>query len=76
MGSTLGLGLKFCVQSSTPNQKMDLERFHSDVRKKFIFVGAISQKEECPKRLLIKSEWVPDEQDSVLENKLKHLLLQ
>ena len=70
LGSILGLGLKFCIQSSTPEQQMDMERFYSDVRKRFIFAGDISDKEECPKPLLIKSKWVPEAQDSELEDKL------
>ena len=75
LGTTLGLGLKFCLQSSTPNQNMDLERFQSDVRKRYHFAGSINDKEPCPKRLLIKSEWIPDEQDNKeLEDKLNDFI--
>ena len=74
----LGLGLKFCIQTKLPNQEMDFLRFTSDVRKRFLFAGDNNHddREECPKRLIIKSEWIPDEDNSCeeVETKLNNFI--
>ena len=78
LGKTLGLGLKFCIQSPTPNQNPDYTRLQQDIRKKFYFAGNDDTNdiiEPCPKRLYIKSKWVPDPQCENLENKINNFIL-
>ena len=71
IGKTLGLGLKFCIQSTYPKNTIDKERFTSDVRKKFIFAGSDPlDEDDCPKKLVVKSKWKPDPQDDILEHKI------
>ena len=72
---TLGLGLKFCVQEALPKNEPDYQRFMGDVRKRYIFAGQDTSKmESCPKALILKSKWIPEEQSDELEIKLNNFI--
>ena len=71
LGRTLGLGLKFCIQTPYPQNTMDFERFGRDARLKYIFAGEDSlQYNNTPKRLIVKSSWIPGPQADILEHKI------
>jgi hypothetical protein len=55
IGITLGLGLKFCIQTKLPpsNLKSSFERFIQDIRKRYTFAGRIG--DDTPKKIYIKS---------------------
>lgn len=60
-GKLLGLGLKFCLQSCKPDNKVlehSLKQFERDVRIKYTFAGEDS--EMCDPKIYIKSDWDPD----------------
>ena len=61
IGTTLGLGLKFCVQEDRPPDVLgnSFKRFQTDVRKKFTFAGT-PPKTETPAKIYVKSNWIPD----------------
>ena len=70
IGITLGLGLKFCIQSNTPppNLNKSYIRFVQDVRKRYIFAGI--KQPETPKKIYTKSEWTPDKTEDHIEQRL------
>ena len=76
IGLTLGLGLKFCIQTNTPppNLNKSYTRFINDVRKRYIFAG-IEQK-DTPKKLYIKSQWTPEKTDDHMEGRLNNFIYQ
>jgi hypothetical protein len=78
IGATLGLSLKFCIQSKLPppNFEKSFEQFIDDVRKKFMSAGTFNSF-DTPKKLYIKSEWIPDNtQQEHMESRLKAFWLQ
>ena len=70
IGTTLGLGLKFCVQTDRPpdNLSKSFSRFADDVRRKFMFAG--TPMKEVSKKIYVKSEWVPPPADSHVEDRI------
>jgi hypothetical protein len=69
IGITLGLGLKFCVQSTLPASAItpSLNRFVTDVRTKFMFAGEPT-KEESPKKMYVKSiDWKAPKSEEHME---------
>ena len=70
IGSTLGLGLKFCIQSDRAPDFVDksVNRFSDDVRKKYIFAGSVPK--ETPKKIYIKSTWTPDPAPEHVEDRM------
>ena len=71
IGSTLGLGLKFCVQSDQPpnNLKTSYTRFANDVRTKLIFAGCPPK--DTPKKIYVKSkDWLPDTAEEHVEKRI------
>ena len=60
IGTTLGLGLKFCIQSDRAPDFVEksMNRFSDDIRKKYLFAG--SAMKDTPKKIYIKSPWIPD----------------
>ena len=70
IGTTLGLGLKFCIQTDKPTNTYNssFTRFTDDLRKKYIFAG--KAKKETPKKILVKSDWIPDYTTGHVEDRL------
>ena len=68
--NTMGLGLKFCIQSDrAPNfVEKSIARFSDDVRKKYTFAGSVMK--ETPRKLYIKSPWKPDPAPDHVENRI------
>ena len=70
LGLTLGLGLKFCIQQHKPplTMHLSLTRFSDDVRKRCLFAGLPNK---CPpKKIYIKSDWIPDRTDEDIEERI------
>ena len=59
IGTTLGLGLKFCIQTDRPPSTLhrSFSRLENDVRKKYVFAG--SQMKDIPQKIYVKSDWIP-----------------
>jgi hypothetical protein len=70
IGLTLGLGLKFCIQSKLPKRDLSLsfDRFVQDVRKRYIFAGKLM--EETPKKIYKKSKMIFSSTEEHLEDRL------
>ena len=70
IGSTLGLGLKFCIQSDRAPDFVEksINRFSEDVRKKYLFAGSVPK--ETPKKIYIKSSWIPDPTPEHVEDRM------
>jgi hypothetical protein len=75
IGVTLGLGLKFCTQSTLPPPSLtkSFERFTDDLRKGYMFAGSIKEL-DAPKKMYIKSEFVPDSMDEHAEECLHNFI--
>lgn len=73
IGVTLGLGLKFCVQSDHPPDTFhkSFSRFSDDVRKKAFFAGS-PPFQSTPHKIYVKSEWVPPSTSPSIENKISN----
>ena len=71
IGVTLGLGLKFCVQSDHPPDTFDTSftRFAEDVRKKVFFAGS-PPSQSTPQKIYVKSNWVPPCASANIENRI------
>ena len=72
IGSLLGLGLKFCIQSRRPFKdsiREGMDRMRRDVRLKYLFAGSEESTEYNPK-LYIKSDWEPPIADLDIENRI------
>ena len=72
IGSLLGLGLKFCIQSRRPFKdsiRGGIDRMRRDVRLKYLFAGSEESTEYNPK-LYIKSDWEPPIADLDIENRI------
>ena len=76
LGPTLVLGLKFCVQTRKPDQKLDFQRFQNDVRKKAYFAGQIKNNDAgpCPKKRIVKKGWIAKPQSDSLEDKINKFI--
>ena len=76
IGNTLGLGLKFCIQSPTPSTNLNssFNRFIDDVRKRFIFAGL--KLNITPKKMYVKSKWQPENTDTHIEEQIKNFISQ
>jgi hypothetical protein len=70
IGLTLGLGLKFCIQSKLPKKDLteSFDRFVQDVRKRYIFAGRLQ--EETPKKIYKKSTTIFSSTEEHLEDRL------
>ena len=70
VGTTLGLGLKFCVQSDRAPDFVEksMIRFSDDIRKKYLFAG--SAMKDTPKKIYIKSPWIPDPAPDHVEDRI------
>lgn len=73
IGSTLGLGLKFCIQAKRPPKdlKYSCDRFAKDVRTRFLFGGIPMN--DTPKKIYVKSPfWTPEMMVDHMENRLSN----
>ena len=70
IGATLGLGLKFCIQSDRAPEfvEQSMNRFSADIRKKYLFAG--SAMKDTPKKIYIKSSWIPDPAPDHVETRI------
>jgi hypothetical protein len=75
IGVTLGLGLKFCIQSLKPPPHFNnsFDRFTDDLRKKYLFAGSI-QMEEIERKIYIKSDFIPDRMDQYTKDRLSNFI--
>ena len=77
IGTLLGLGLKFCIQSRRPiNTSIDdtIDRFTRDIRLKYAFAGEDEFEIESNtynKKLYIKSDWKPPKATPDIENRIQ-----
>jgi hypothetical protein len=60
IGVTLGLGLKFCIQTlkPPPHFNKSYKCFTNNLCKRYLFAGSI-QTEEIEKKIYIKSDFIP-----------------
>ena len=72
IGTTLGLGLKFYVQTDQAPFSLEksFQRFEKDMRTKVTFAG--KPQKDTPKKIYVKStDWVPDTAENHVEDRIR-----